>query len=125
MAEFNDGTYETIGCAMHVHRELGPGLREKPYENAMVIALREKGLSAESQKPYPILYSGQVVGECVPDITVNRSILIDAKSIDAIGENEIAQMLNYLHISKLEVGLIINFKNAQPQWQRVVKSQRE
>ncbi len=122
---FNDGTYEIIGCAMHVHREVGPGLREKPYENALMIALREEGLSPESQKAYPIRYSGQVVGECIPDITVNRSILIDTKSIDTIGDNEMAQMLNYLRISNLEVGLIINFRNAQLQWHRVVRSQRD
>lgn len=125
MTEFNDGTYEIIGCAMHVHRTLGPGLREKPYENALVIALREKGFVAEAQKAHPILYSGQVVGDCIPDITVDHRVLVDAKSIDAIGENEIAQMLNYLRISKLEVGLIINFKNAQLQWHRVVKTKRE
>ena len=121
---FNDGTFEIIGCAMHVHRTLGLGLREKPYENALVIALSEKGLLAEPQKAYPIRYMDHVVGDCIPDITVNGKVLVDAKSIDAIGENEIAQMLNYLRISGLEVGLIINFKNSKLEWERRVRSQR-
>ncbi len=120
---FNDCTYDIIGCAMHVHNALGPGLREKPYENALVIALREKRLLAEAQKAYPIRYLNQIVGDCIPDITVNENVLVDAKSIDAIGENEIAQMLNYLRISCLEIGLIINFKNPKLEWVRKVKSQ--
>jgi GxxExxY protein len=58
-------------------------------------------------------------------MTVNDSVLVDAKSVDAIGENEIAQMLNYLRIARLEVGLIINFKNPKLEWVRKVKSQNE
>jgi GxxExxY protein len=52
--KFNDDSYEIIGAAMEVHTEMGPGLREKPYEKAMVIALREKGFRVEPQKAYPI-----------------------------------------------------------------------
>ena len=107
---------------MRVHNEMGPGLREKPYENALVIDLRENQFRTDQQKPYPIHYHGQVVGDCQPDITVNSDILIDAKSIDSIGDNEIAQMLNYLRISKIEVGLVINFKNPKLEWKRVVRS---
>ena len=120
--DFNDGTYEIIGCAMRVHNSLGPGLREKPYENALVIDLQQNGFRAQSQRAYPIRYLGQIVGDCIPDITVNDIVLIDAKSIDAIGESEIAQMLNYLRIARLEVGLIINFKNPKLEWVRKVKS---
>jgi len=117
-----DGSYEVIGCAMRVHSALGPGLREKPYENALVIELRRTGFKADSQRPYPILYLDQVVGDCIPDITVNDDLLIDAKSVDSIGENEQAQMLNYLRISGLKIGLIINFKNPKLEWLRVVRS---
>lgn len=117
-----DGSYEIIGCAMRVHNALGPGLREKPYENALVIELRRSGFRADPQRPYPILYLDQIVGDCIPDITVNGELLVDAKSLDAIGENEQAQMLNYLRISGLELGLIINFKNPKLEWLRVVRS---
>jgi GxxExxY protein len=117
-----DGSYEVIGCAMRVHNALGPGLREKPYENALVIELRRSGFKAEPQHKYPIFYLDQIVGDCIPDITVNGELLIDAKSLDSIGENEQAQMLNYLRISGLELGLIINFKNPKLEWLRVVRS---
>lgn len=122
---FQDDSYAIIGCAMHVHNALGPGLREKPYENALVIAIRHKGLQAEAQRPFPILYCGQAVGDCIPDITVNDNLLVDVKSIDAIAENEVAQMLNYLRISGIKVGLIINFKNAKLAWQRIVRGQSQ
>ncbi len=122
---FDDHTFEMIGCAIEVHRALGPGLREKPYENALVIELRRKGFDATPQKAYPIRYLDHVVGDCIPDITVNDQVLIDTKSIDAISENEIAQMLNYLRISSLEVGLIINFKNAKIETKRVIRTRRD
>ncbi|MAS97247.1 MAG: hypothetical protein CMO55_28990 [Verrucomicrobiales bacterium] len=56
MDNFRDGTYEIIGCAMHVHRSIGSGLREKPYENAMMIALRKAGIPATQRRAYPITY---------------------------------------------------------------------
>ena len=121
---FQDDSFAIIGCAMHVHNMLGPGLREKPYENALVIALRNKNLKAEPQRAFPILYCGQPVGDCIPDITVSGNFLVDVKSIDVIGDNEVAQMLNYLRISGLKVGLIINFKNAKLEWQRIVRGQQ-
>ena len=120
MTDFNDGTYEIIGCAMHVHRELGPGLREKPYENALVFALKDAGMEPQQQRPYPIFFHEHIVGDCIPDITVD-DVIVDAKSIERIGDSEIAQMLNYLRISKKSVGLIINFRNGKLEWLRVVK----
>lgn len=119
---FDDIAYQVVGCAMRVHNALGPGLREKPYENAMVIELERSGFKAEPQCAYPIFYLEHAVGECIPDITVNSELLVDAKSLDAIGENEQAQMLNYLRISRIELGLIINFRNPKLEWQRVVRS---
>ena len=121
--DFKDASYDIIGAAMEVHNEVGPGLREKPYENALVIALRDKGFDVQSQKAYPIRFRGQIVGDCIPDIAVNSDFLIDVKSIDKIGENELAQMLNYLRIAELKVGLVINFKNSKLDWKRVVKGQ--
>ncbi|MDF1852785.1 MAG: GxxExxY protein [Verrucomicrobiales bacterium] len=118
--KFNDDSYEIIGAAMEVHTEMGPGLREKPYEKAMVIALREKGFRVEPQKAYPIYFREQIVGDCIPDITIDSKVLIDAKSVEKIGGNEMAQMLNYLRIAELGLGLVINFKNPKLEWKRVV-----
>ena len=123
--DFKDGSYEIIGAAMEVHTEVGPGLREKPYENALVIALRNKGFHPEQQRPYPIFFKDHIVGDCIPDITISNKLLIDVKSIEKIGENEIAQMLNYLRIAAIEVGLVINFKNSKLEFKRVVLSKSD
>lgn len=115
----SDLTYTIIGCAMRVHNELGPGLREKPYENAFCIALREQGLRVEQQRAFPITYHGNFVGDCVPDIVVERTVIVEAKSVDVLGETEMAQMLNYLRIAKITLGLVVNFKPPKVDVKRV------
>jgi len=116
-----DPTYEVIGSAMRVHNELGPGLREKPYENAMAIDFREQGIAFINQHGFPILYHDQPVGHCVPDFTIGGEVVVEIKSIDKIGDSELAQMINYLRISGIRLGLIINFRNPKVEWKRVVK----
>ena len=113
-------TYSIIGSAMRVHRELGSGLREKPYENALVFDFKENGIRCLQQPAYTILYHGHVVGVCFPDLTVENRVVAEIKAIDCIGENESAQMLNYLRVSGLKVGLILNFKNAKLEMKRHV-----
>jgi GxxExxY protein len=122
---FDDISYEVIGCAMRVHNALGPGLREKPYENALVIDLERSDFRAQQQRPFPIFYLNEVVGDCIPDITVNHELLVDVKSVDSLGPNEEAQMLNYLRISGIELGLVVNFKNPKLEWQRLVRSEKK
>ena len=116
--KFDDGTYEIIGCAMKVHSALGPGLRKKPYKNALLIALQQAGIAAVPRQPYPIHFEGEVVGDCVPDITAG-DVLVEIKSTPAIGDGEVLQMLNYLRISEREVGLLINFGGEKLGFQRV------
>jgi len=115
-----DLSYEVIGACMRVHNELGPGLREKPYENALAVELEEQGIDFSQQPVFPICYHGKVVGECIPDFSVCREMLLDAKSVDAIGDNERAQMLNYLRITRYKLGLVVNFRNARLEWDRLV-----
>lgn len=115
-----DLSYEVIGACMRVHNELGPGLREKPYENSPAIELEEQGIDFSQQPVFPICYHGKVVGECMPDFSVCREMLLDAKSVDVIGDNERAQMLNYLRITRYKLGLVVNFRNARLEWERLV-----
>lgn len=115
-----DLTYQIIGCAMRVHSELGSGLREKPNENALAVDLEEQGLEFVQQPKYPIFYHGIPVGDCQPDLVVADEIVVDCKSVAAIGEIELAQMLNYLRIVKKQVGLILNFRGLKLEFKRVV-----
>ncbi len=124
MSDDAELSYQIIGAAMNVHNEIGPGLREKPYENALAIELRARGLAIEQQRPYPIRFRNQVVGDCIPDLTVDRCVLIDAKSIASIGDPEVAQMLNYLRISGKELGLVINFQPPKLEWRRMVRTRQ-
>lgn len=118
-------THAIIGCAMEVLKVLGHGLLEKPYENALAVELRLRGIPWRQQPRYDVTYKGVMVGEYVPDLTAFGSVVIDTKTIDRIGNHELGQMLNYLKIAGFQVGLILNFKNARLEWKRVVNTVHE
>jgi GxxExxY protein len=105
-------TCEIVGCAMEVLNGLGHGLHEKAYENAVIIELRLKNRVHEQQRRFEVLYKGQWVADYIPDLIVDGRVVVDAKVIDRITDHERGQMLNYLRITKVRVGLIINFKRA-------------
>jgi len=117
-------TQDVIGAAMAVLNELRPGLDEKLYENALVIELRERGRIVEQQKPFPVHYRGQLVGTLVPDMIVDGKVIADPKVVSAFNETHIAQMLGYLNITGLEVALLLNFKESQLHWKRVVNERK-
>ena len=116
-----DQTREIIGCAMEVLNVLGHGFLEKVYENALCVEMRLRGISYRQQPRYDVLYKSKRVGEYVPDLIVLDSIVVDTKTIDAITDHEIGQVLNYLKITGLRVALILNFKHSKLQWKRVVR----
>ncbi len=89
-----------LDSAMEVHRVLGHGLLEKPYENALVHEFELREILFTQQPRYPVDYKGRRVGEFVPDLIAYGAIVIDIKTIDPISEIEIAQMLNYLRLIK-------------------------
>ena len=85
-----------------------------------MIALEDEGIFVSQQQAYPILFRDKKVGEFIPDIIVEDRVIVDTKVIDRITSHEQGQMINYLRITGLRVGLIINFKHAKLQWERVV-----
>lgn len=115
-----DYTYKIIGAAMEVHREIGAGQLEKPYENALKIELQTQGFRVEQQLGYPIKYKGHFVGDCFTDLVIDKQLIIECKSIAKIGDTEVAQLLGYLKISGLKVGLIFNFRPSSLEHRRVV-----
>lgn len=117
---FGAETKAIIGAAMEVLNELGHGLLEKPYENALAIELGLRGIPFEQQPGYDVVYKNVSVGLYVPDLVVLGSVVVDAKVVGRIGDHELGQMLNYLRLTGLRVGLIINFKRAKLEWRRVV-----
>jgi GxxExxY protein len=117
--QVGDLTYQIIGCGMRVHSELGPGLREKPYENALAIDLQEQSIPFAQQPSYPIFYHGRIVGDCQPDFVVRDQVIVDCKSIAKIGDEELGQMLNYLRIADKSIGLILNFRGLKLDVKRI------
>ena len=113
-------TFAIIGCAMEVLNALGHGLHEKPYENALVVEFGLKGISSEQQKRFQVDYKAVMVGEFIPDLIAGQAVIVDTKVIDRITDLERGQMLNYLRITGLKVGLIINFKRSKLEWERVI-----
>ncbi|HZE57225.1 MAG TPA: GxxExxY protein [Chthoniobacterales bacterium] len=110
-----------IGIGMEVPNDLKPGLDESLYERAMVIELRRRGHSVETQRSFPVFYRGELIGTLVPDMIVDSSIIVDPKVVSAFNEAHVAQMIGYLNITGLELALLLNFKNARLDWKRVVR----
>src|SRR3954447_9062257 len=106
----NGLTDRIIGAAIEVHRALGPGLLESAYESCLFFELNRRGLELERQKPLPLVYNG-VRLNCVyrMDLVVAGAVVVEIKSIEAIGRIHEAQMDSYLRIADLRVGLILNF----------------
>jgi GxxExxY protein len=112
--------YAVVGCAIEVLNGIGHGLHEKPYENAMVVEFGLRGVPHTQQPRYPILYKGVALGEYVPDLIAFNAVVVDAKVIDTITDHERGKMLNYLRITGHKVGVLLNFKHAKLEWERIV-----
>jgi GxxExxY protein len=112
--------FDIVGCAMEVLNELGHGLLEKPYENALIVELRMKNIPVRQQSRYKLLYKGVQVGEYIPDLITHEKLIVDIKVIERITNHELGQMMNYLKITGLKVGLILNFKRSKLEWKRIV-----
>ena len=117
-----DEVFRVMKAAFEVIKQLGHGLHEKPYENALVVELGLAGIPFQQQLRFPVLCKNVPVSEYVPDLIAFRQIIVDAKVIERITDHERGQMLNYLRITKLQVGLLINFKRAKLEWERVILS---
>jgi GxxExxY protein len=115
-------THAIIGYAFAVLNELGHGLNEKLYENSLVVEFKRGGIAFDQQRRFEVLYKSEYVGEYIPDLITHGLVIVDAKCIERITDHERGQMLNYLRITKLPVGLILNFKHAKLEYERIVLS---
>mgnify|MGYP000111773296 CR=1 FL=1 len=113
MPESDELSKAIIGAAMHVLNTLKPGLDEKLYENALVIALKKRGVSCEQQRAYDVSYEGEHIGRLIPDLIAANRIIIDTKVVSSFNESHLAQMLGYLNITGLKTGLLLNFKHSK------------
>ena len=108
--KLNQLTRDIIGAAIQVHRALGPGLLESAYEACLVYELTQRGLKVEQQKPLPLVYRA-VQLECGYrlDLLVESSVIVEIKAVEELAPIHGVQLLSYLRLSGLKVGLLINF----------------
>jgi GxxExxY protein len=102
-------TRKIIGCAIDVHQTLGPGFLESVYLNALLIELRCKGLHCEQNSRIPVQYRGETIGDFIADILVENLVILELKAVSEIHPAHEAQLVNYLHATGLEIGLLLNF----------------
>ena len=106
----NQISEKIIGCAIQVHRELGPRLLESSYEECLYYELVQSGLLVEKQKPLPLVYK-EVKLECGYriDLIVERKVIVEVKAVEALNDIHLVQVLTYLKLSKVKLGLLMNF----------------
>jgi GxxExxY protein len=105
----NKLTGRVIGCAIEVHRQLGPGLLESVYDRALCVELAHQGLQFVRQVATPLVYRGTVVGDFRLDFLVESSLVVEVKSVQQMDEVFVSQVLTYLKATDRRLGLILNF----------------
>mgnify|MGYP006291042527 len=108
----NELSHQIIGCALDIHKTIGPGLLESAYENALAYDLKEAGLNVKQQVPMPFIYKEvkQDVGYRL-DLLINNKVIIEIKSLENLAPVHYAQTLTYLKLSDLKLALLINFNS--------------
>lgn len=106
---------------MEVHRENSPGFAEPVYQECLELELADRTVPFVPQKAMPIFYKGQLINKThVADLVAYDKIIVELKALDKLTSREEAQVINYLKVSKLEVGVLINFGAASLEWKRIV-----
>lgn len=121
---FNDDwiTEEIIGKAFKVSNTLGAGFLEKVYENALAIELIKSGFSVNQQYPIQVHYQGEIVGEYFADLYVEKTVIIELKTVKALDDIHLTQVLNYLKGTRNSIALLINFGSPKVQIKRVINN---
>ena len=117
-SEIDDLTEQIIGCAFRVQNNLGCGFLEKVYENALTHELRASDVRVDQQVPIKVRYDGVIVGDYVADLIVENTVLIEIKATKGIDNVHLAQCINYLKATGLEICLLLNFGTPKIQIKR-------
>jgi GxxExxY protein len=117
-------TGKIIGCAMEVHKALGNGFQEVIYQRALDIEMAQQGLTASREHEMDIFYKGIKIGNRRVDFFVEERVMVEIKAVIQLEDVHLAQAINYLEASGLEVGLLLNFGARSLQFKRVMKPAR-
>ncbi len=112
-------TEAILGSCFDVMNELGTGFLESVYKNALFIAIKEKGLKIEAEKRFEVIFRNRKIGLYVADLIVERKVIIELKCCESLlGEHQ-AQLINYLKVSGILVGLLVNFGKRKVEYKRL------
>ena len=112
-------TKSIIGIYYNVYNELGHGFLEKVYHRAMIIELTKNGYQVEHEKKIEVFYKNEVVGIYIPDLIINKAVILELKCVEYLIEAHENQLINYLKATNCEVGLVLNF-GKDPQFKRKI-----
>ena len=124
---YNSLTYKIIGCAMAVHRDLGPGLRENTYQRSLANHLADNSISFVEEKNYEVFDDAErerLVGYYIPDFVVEEAVIVEIKAIKSLDNSHLAQVIGYLAVSGIPIGLLINFGERSLRYRRVFPPQK-
>lgn len=111
--ELEQLAFDTIGAAIEVHRELGPGLLESVYENAMAVELSRRQIPYQQQVPATVQYKKVDVGEARIDLLIDDRLIVELKAVESFTDIHQAQIMSYLKITELPLGLLLNFNTTK------------
>jgi GxxExxY protein len=120
-SDLNQLTEKIIGCAYTVSNELGSGFLEKVYENALAHEIRKAGLQVHQQHPLQVIYDGIIVGDYFTDLLVEGCVILEIKTVRELDDIHLAQCLNYLKATGLEICLLLNFYKPKVQVKRIIQ----
>lgn len=120
--EHEELTGQIIGCAITVHRELGPGFLESIYEKALAVEFARNGMRFHAQSSVPVHYRGEIIGEHRLDLLVEDQVVVELKAIKTLEDVHFAQVRSYLKACGLKHGLLFNFSTVPLTIRRVIHS---
>lgn len=122
---YKEDVFKLVGHCMEVHRELGKGQDEVIYKDALVVELQQTSIPFARERKYEVAYKGVILPHhYYADFVVWDKILFEAKAVERLTDAHVKQVLNYLAVSKLELGLLVNFGADSLEWKRVIHSQK-
>lgn len=114
-------TEAVLGCCFEVINELGAGFVESVYEKALLLALKQRGISAVNQHPLRVMFRNECVGDFYADIVVEGRVIVELKAVKALLPEHQAQIINYLNATGITVGLLVNFGNPRLEFKRFTR----
>jgi GxxExxY protein len=113
-------SYKIVGCAFETYNEIGSGHKEKVFQKAFAISLRNAGLEVKEQIPFPVEFKESIVGKNYFDFLINREVVIEIKTADRFTKSHFEQLQNYLTVSNLKLGILVSFGRTEVKFKRVL-----